>query len=312
MNIAEKGISIRRHGAGFTIVELLIVIVIIGILAVIAIGAFSRAQDQARTATIQSDLKSAAKQLEQAKADTGNYPATGSGLPASPNTTYQYTYNAGSDTYCLTGLNGSSVYRVSSENRSPVSGNCAVPLTNLVANPSYSVNSTNWTTGGYGTGGVGSTVRTAGIGPTGGYAMRSTWTTASTAAGHSSGVTTNTALTNGAVYTASCYVRSNQAITSAMVRTQAGSSTYDSPAATLVPNSYARLSHTFTVNSANTSFTVSGRINNLAGTSDGLTFDVSNCMLTAGPTLYTYADGDSPGWTWSGTAGGSASSGPSL
>ncbi|MBL8159834.1 prepilin-type N-terminal cleavage/methylation domain-containing protein [Candidatus Saccharibacteria bacterium] len=70
MYISRVGRGSRQ---GFTIVELLIVIVIIGILAVLAIGAFSRSQEQARAATVQSDLKASAKQLEQAKADTGTY-----------------------------------------------------------------------------------------------------------------------------------------------------------------------------------------------------------------------------------------------
>lgn len=61
---------------GFTIVELLIVIVVIGILAAITIVAFNGVQARAQIAKSQSDLKSIQKLLELYKADNGNYPNT--------------------------------------------------------------------------------------------------------------------------------------------------------------------------------------------------------------------------------------------
>ena len=63
---------------GFTIVELLIVIVVIGILAAIVIVAFNGVQDRAKQTTGQSDIKSIAKRIEQLRVEsTGDvYPAT--------------------------------------------------------------------------------------------------------------------------------------------------------------------------------------------------------------------------------------------
>lgn len=61
---------------GFTIVELLIVIVVIAILATISIVAYNGIQDRALVAVVKSDLANFAKKIEHAKVDTsdGGYP----------------------------------------------------------------------------------------------------------------------------------------------------------------------------------------------------------------------------------------------
>ena len=61
---------------GFTIVELLIVIVVIGILAAITVIAYNGIQGRAKYSLMQSDLKSITKALELYKVDNGNYPNT--------------------------------------------------------------------------------------------------------------------------------------------------------------------------------------------------------------------------------------------
>lgn len=64
--------------SGFTIVELLIVIVVIGILASITIVAFSGIQNRGYDTSVTSDITALSKKLEIARADTGYYPTASS------------------------------------------------------------------------------------------------------------------------------------------------------------------------------------------------------------------------------------------
>lgn len=61
---------------GFTIVELLIVVVIIAILAAITIVAYNGMQTRARETTTLADLSSIAQQIEMYNSVNGSYPTT--------------------------------------------------------------------------------------------------------------------------------------------------------------------------------------------------------------------------------------------
>jgi prepilin-type N-terminal cleavage/methylation domain-containing protein len=65
----------KLQNKGFTIVELLIVIVVIGILALITITTFTGVTSKARNTERQSDIKAIHGQLEAYKAENGFYPA---------------------------------------------------------------------------------------------------------------------------------------------------------------------------------------------------------------------------------------------
>jgi prepilin-type N-terminal cleavage/methylation domain-containing protein len=114
----------HKHQSAFTIVELLIVIIVIGILATIAIVAYSNFQRRAQQAALTSDVRQAITQLEIVKNDTGSYPATATDLKASPGTIYDYvTVN---NEYCLTASSSvGSMYASSSQPGKVGGGPCA-------------------------------------------------------------------------------------------------------------------------------------------------------------------------------------------
>lgn len=68
-------VSLKQRQSGFTIVELLIVIVIIGILATLVIVTFSGVQQRARDSERKTDINAIAGQLEAVYAKNGAYPS---------------------------------------------------------------------------------------------------------------------------------------------------------------------------------------------------------------------------------------------
>jgi general secretion pathway protein G len=70
MNLVGK----TERRAGFTIVELLIVIVVIAVLAAITVVAFNGVQDRAYNTAVQSDLRNFSKKMGIYQAENGSYP----------------------------------------------------------------------------------------------------------------------------------------------------------------------------------------------------------------------------------------------
>lgn len=64
----------KSKSAGFTLVELLIVIIIIGILAAIAFVAYSGAQNKAKKSDAQATLSQSRSKLAEYNSDNSNYP----------------------------------------------------------------------------------------------------------------------------------------------------------------------------------------------------------------------------------------------
>ena len=89
----------HRKQPGFTIVELLIVIVIIAILASITIVSYTGIQQRAREVALRGDLKQASTYLELERLNNDSYPESDANIPKSPSTEYEYRPNGAS--YCL-------------------------------------------------------------------------------------------------------------------------------------------------------------------------------------------------------------------
>lgn len=101
--------------SGFTIVELLIVIVVIGILAAISIVAYNGIQGRAQAAAASSALEQTGKKLALYAVDNSAYPIDLAtiGITNSGGTSYQYSVNNGTapQSYCVTATNGTTSYK---------------------------------------------------------------------------------------------------------------------------------------------------------------------------------------------------------
>ncbi len=132
-----------RTATGFTIVELLIVIVIIGVLATMTIVSYIGMNNRAIAASMQADLTSASTKLKLYQTDNMAYPTLINNCPtptagniclkASPGNTYSYSVvnNTNPQTYSLTATNTNGKAYAVTQNSSPV---VAVPVVVVAQN----------------------------------------------------------------------------------------------------------------------------------------------------------------------------------
>jgi len=72
----------RRHPAGFTLIEIMLVVVIIGILMTVVVVKFSGRREEAALNAAKADIKNYGTALDLFELDNGFYPTTEQGLPA--------------------------------------------------------------------------------------------------------------------------------------------------------------------------------------------------------------------------------------
>jgi prepilin-type N-terminal cleavage/methylation domain-containing protein len=116
-----------KNKKGFTIVELLIVIVVIAILAAITIVAYNGIQNRAKVTEVQSAVSQASRKvMAYSVSNNDEYPATlaDAGVVNSGNIKYQYTYDnsATPRVYVLTATVGDISYNTSAKNPALQSG----------------------------------------------------------------------------------------------------------------------------------------------------------------------------------------------
>jgi general secretion pathway protein G len=72
----------RNNRKAFTLIELLLVVVILGILATLVVPKFSGRTEQARISTAKTDVSNLELAIDSYEIDTGKYPTTNQGLSA--------------------------------------------------------------------------------------------------------------------------------------------------------------------------------------------------------------------------------------
>jgi prepilin-type N-terminal cleavage/methylation domain-containing protein len=314
-----------KNQSGFTIVELLIVVVVIAILAAITIVSYNGIQNRAKQSAAQTAATQGAKKVNLWLVDNPSQSPTTAQfnelVGTSNSSQYQYTAGVGG-AFCVTATNGSFSYFVSNTQSSPKSGACQghgangiASIINLSTNPSFETSTAN-------VGGNASSI-----------AVDSSWAQN----GQSSiKITPNTTSADtflslggdiggfrlgmepGKTYTASATVRmtSPQSGTLAAAARKivvfftipGGTPVNPQTVSSAAPNAAGstRLSVTFSVPTEATAAWI--RLYNGASSGGGAIW-WDSVMVTEGSTQQNYADGASQDWVWNGIPHESSSTG---
>jgi len=93
----------KRHQSGFTIVELITVVIVISILAGIVVFGFRSWRTSIAQAEIKNELVNASSAIKMYRNSSGAYPAALINVPytSSANVSLTYTLRGGGGSYCL-------------------------------------------------------------------------------------------------------------------------------------------------------------------------------------------------------------------
>jgi len=337
----------RARTRGFTIVELLIVVVVIAILAAITIVAYNGISQRSKASASQTAASQAAKKVQAFAVTNGEaLPSTleEAGVEPSGSTTFQYKIDssASPQSFCVTATTSNVSYFINNTtNPKPTAGACqghgangVATITNLAYDPAAtSLNNAGngrWANDRY-TGYNSYELLTGMVGGPAGLttAARLKTTVASNVAigfhlaGNTDQATAPIAATipvkGNTTYNVSTYARwtgtSGQSIY--LIANFGDSSgawvAYGQQfgATSATSGTWHRISGTLTSPASATNLTLALRRGGTAFV-PGDTFDGTGLMITEGSTLYDFGYGSSAGWAWNGGAGNSTSSGPAL
>lgn len=328
------GPALRR---GFTIVELLIVIVVIAILAAISIVAYNGIQDRARTTAAMSAAKQVSDAVALYAVEHGDsYPANLAAVDIedTDSTKYQYRRVTTSNpaTWCSTVTVGNKSVYVSSTQSSPTDGACpghgrggVAAITNLVNNPRMVQSGSSvemsarygwtrsWQTSG-GPTGISTYMRITRSTGSAGTGRGIDWYSNYDTSPSSSASATSVPVTANEPITISTWVRTSRSADVAIMYGVHDQASWlqraGGPTSSLPQQQWRRISETLTPQSDGY---LSVRVQvNASGWSSTDWLDQTGLMITKGATLHNYADGSSPGWVWNGTPHASTSTGPPL
>jgi len=310
--------------SGFTIVELLIVIVVIGILAAITIVAFNGVQDRAKIAATQAAATQATKKILAATFDNAdNYPvAAGTsgidnlaviGITNNGDTTYQYSSNntVNPRTFCLTATKGNKSSFVSNTVTGPTTGACPghsngliATITSATLNPGFETDTTSWTGAGSP---VGTISRITSQFHSGNAALQVV--TDGTVAKQGAFTSSRAPISPNIAYTGSMWVKGDvgKVIAIELGEVTSGGTLLGrtTPAGVTMTGSWQRITATRTMGAT------AGQADIVIRNSNAVahTFYIDDAMITEGSSAYNYADGNTNNWVWNGTANNSTSTG---
>lgn len=296
-------------------------IVVIGILAAIVIVAYTGITQRSVIASMSSDLDNNAKAVKLYQVDNSGYPTSNdcSATPAtnsiclktSPGTIVTaFTQNntTNPQTYCMSLTNESNTYYINQDG-TPQSGGCTV--THCMTNPNFDTNIAG-TNGPNGSTVARDTSRFFG----GSASLVATMPAASIAAVGAGIYSANSVpgtLKPNTTHTVSAYVYVPSGTVDVSLSVQGpGVASKQNPSSSMtsVKDSWVRLNNIFVTSSSGVLNLYV--LNKVANPTAGAQIWIDSTMLTEGSALLNYGDGNSPGWGWTSTVNGSASSGPQL
>ena len=304
---------LNERRRGFTIVELLIVIVVIGILAAVTLIVYNGISNKAKVSNVQAAISQTSRKITAyALTNQDVYPSTldDAGITDTNDVSYQYVVDNGSNprTFCIAATTQGTSYSWNSTDQKSSEGKCSI--TNIVTNPSFKIDANGWARNispglsASGTLMTDPTIPLSGINTM--YRLRIT-----AGSGSYWRAGTNLPVTGGQVYSFSSYVKTNTSmdVHIAIQWKDASGSGISAiyPTTSVSANAWTRISsaRTAPTNATTVLLQVGSPANGIVNN----TLDITGVMLTTGAFLYQYADGDSSGWTWNGTPNNTSSTG---